>query len=151
MKRILILLFFPALLFSQEQITDDTGVSWHTDYSKALALSKKNNKNILVYFTGSDWCAPCKKLKEDLFVTSEFKSLSTDYILVYVDIPRNKDLISSEQYAQNKALLPKLNKKGVFPLFVVVDSKEKLLDDLSGYSMNGEIKYHLELLKKNRS
>lgn len=151
MKRILILLFIPGLLFSQEYKTDSPELAWHTDYNQALAISKKKNKNLLVYFTGSDWCAPCKKLKEDLFVDAEFKTLSANYILVYVDLPRNKDLISAEQYAQNKALLPKLNRKGVFPFFVVVDPKEKLLDDLSGYSMNGDITYHLELLKKNRS
>lgn len=125
-------------------------VSWNLDYNTALNKAQSNQKNILVYFTGSDWCAPCKKLKKDLLTTDEFKSLSSQYNLVYVDIPRNQDLISAEQYQKNKALMEQLNKRKVFPLLVVVDPKGEILDDHSGYSMTGHIQYHLEFLRKNR-
>lgn len=148
MKKLLFLVLFPCLVFSQENLGEK--IDWLTNFEEALEVSKKENKNLLVYFTGSDWCAPCKKLKSDLFSTTEFQTLSKDYVLVYIDIPRNTELLSKGQLAHNKALLPKLNKKGVFPLMVIVDSKEKALDNISGYSMNGEISYHLNLLKKYR-
>lgn len=151
MKVLFTLLLLPSLLLSQENFTGHGKANWYTDFDKALAISKQEKKNLLVYFTGSDWCAPCKKLKTDLFETNEFEELSKEYVLVYVDIPRNKDLLTESQLAHNKALLPKLNKKGVFPLLVVVNSKEKALDDISGYSMNGEISYHLDFLRKYRS
>ncbi|NKI32130.1 thioredoxin family protein [Croceivirga thetidis] len=125
-------------------------VSWNVDYSVALEESQSNQKNVLVYFTGSDWCAPCKKLKQDLFSTSEFKSLSKAYNLVYVDIPRNQDLITAEQYEKNKALMGELNKRKVFPLLVVVNPKGEIIDDYSGYSMNGHVQYHLDFLEKNK-
>lgn len=146
----LVLFFLPFLLGAQENTVEQADIQWFVNYTEAITESKKKNKNILVYFTGSDWCAPCKKLKQDLFLTEEFKTLSEDYVLLYIDIPMNKKLLSSEQMAHNKALLPKLNKKGVFPLLKILDGDEKELDELSGYSMNGEISYHLELLKKNK-
>lgn len=127
-----------------------TAVNWQTDYNKVLKTAKKQKKNVLVYFTGSDWCPPCKMLKKDLFETEAFNELSSDYVLLYVDIPRNKDLLSPEVYTQNKSLLSKYNKKGVFPLLVVLSDNGVLLDDYSGYSMNGEIQYHLDFLKKNK-
>jgi len=125
-------------------------IDWQTDYKTVLKKAKKDKKNVLVYFTGSDWCPPCKMLKKDLFETNDFKELSNNYVLLYVDIPRNKDILSPEQYSKNKALLPKYNKKGVFPLMAVLSPNGVLLDDYSGYSMNGEVQYHLDFLKKNK-
>lgn len=147
MKTLIVLLSFITL---SNTYFMDNSVSWQTDYDKAIKLSKSNKKNVLVYFTGSDWCAPCKQLKKDLFETQEFEKLSEEYVLLYVDIPRNHDLISSNQMTHNKNLLKKLNKKGVFPLLVVVDDKGKIKDEYSGYSMNGEIGYHLDFLKRNQ-
>ncbi len=151
MKRYLLLfLLLPLIGFSQSDQISVADISWHLNYDKALKESKKENKNILVYFTGSDWCAPCKKLKSDFFETEDFKIASEDYILLYVDIPMNKDLLTSDQLAHNKALLPRLNKKNVFPLFTIVDPKEQQLDKMSGYNMTGEIRYHLEFMEKNK-
>lgn len=122
---------------------------WLTDYDTAISKAKKQKKNVLVYFTGSDWCPPCKMLKTDFFDTNEFQELSDNYILLYVDVPRNKDLLSEKQLVQNKELLTKLNKRKVFPLLKVLDSKGKVIDEVSGYSMNGVIDSHINLLKKN--
>lgn len=126
----------------------DKDTKWLTDFEKALKVAKKDHKNVLVYFTGSDWCPPCKMLKTDLFDSAEFKALSKDYVLLYVDMPRNRDLLSPEQRQHNKDLLKKYNKKGVFPLLKIVNAKGKALDEYSGYSMNGEIRYHLDLLNR---
>ena len=126
------------------------GTDWGTNYDKAMEAAKKENKNVLVYFTGSDWCHPCKMLKKDLFSTSDFKTMASDYILLYIDLPRNKKLLTPEQLQHNKKLLPKLNKRGIFPLFKILDSQGDELDEHSGYSMNGEISKHLALLDKYR-
>lgn len=62
-------------------------------------------------------------LKTDFFNTNEFQELSDNYVLLYVDVTRNKDLLSDKQLIQNKKLLTKLNKIKVFPLLKVLDSK----------------------------
>ena len=58
-----------------------------------------------------------------MFDTNEFQELSDNYILLYVDLTRKKDLLSDKQLIQNKELLTKLNKRKVFPLLKVLDSK----------------------------
>ncbi len=147
----LIILFSLLFAFTAENFTyTEKTQSWYTDYNEAIVTAKKGQKNVLVYFTGSDWCGPCKMLKKDLFETEDFKRLSKEYVLLKVDIPRNKDLLTAEQFAHNKKLLAKLNKKGVFPLFVALSPRGVLLDEYSGYSMNGDVRYHLEFLNKNK-
>lgn len=150
MKTVLYIFTFFFLLPNVSETKKIGTIDWQTDYKTVLKQAKKDKKNVLVYFTGSDWCPPCKMLKKDLFETSDFKELSNEYVLLYVDIPRNKDILSPEQYSKNKALLPKYNKKGVFPLMAVLSPNGVLLDDYSGYSMNGEVQYHLDFLKKNK-
>ncbi|WP_116772229.1 thioredoxin family protein [Maribacter litoralis] len=150
MKYLFLLFMIPFLATAQAEITTVNDSKWITNYETAISKAKKQKKNVLVYFTGSDWCPPCKMLKTDLFDTNEFQELSDNYILLYIDVPRNKDLLSAKQLAHNKDLLTKLNKKKVFPLFKVLDYKGKELDALSGYSMNGVIDSHLRLLEKNK-
>ena len=148
MNKVLILFLLPIFLSAQADFEVVKDSKWLTDYDKALKVAEKEDKNVLVYFTGSDWCPPCKMLKTDLFDSAEFKVLSENYVLLYVDMPRNRDLLSPEQMSHNKDVMGKYNKKGVFPLLKIVNANGNALDEYSGYSMNGEIQYHLELLNK---
>jgi len=148
MKKALILFLLPIFLSAQANFEVVKDSKWLTDYDKAMKVAEKESKNVLLYFTGSDWCPPCKMLKTDLFDSAEFKALSEKYVLLYVDMPRNRDLLSTEQMAHNKEVMGKFNKKGVFPLLKILNTKGNALDEYSGYSMNGEIQYHLELLNR---
>ncbi len=148
MKKLFLLLVLPLLLSAQANTDVSSENDWQYNLEAAQKLAKTHDKNILIYFTGSDWCPPCKLLKKDLFDTTEFKETSENYILLYVDMPRNKSLLSSEQLKHNKEVLAAHNKKGVFPLLNVLNSNGKSLGDYSGYSMNGDIKHHLKLINK---
>jgi len=150
MKYFILLFMIPLFASAQADFNSVDDSKWLTNYDSAISKAKKQKKNVLVYFTGSDWCPPCKMLKTDLFDTNEFQELSNNYILLYIDVPRNRDLISEKQMVHNKELLTKLNKKKVFPMFKIIDAKGKELDKLSGYSMNGVIDSHLRLLEKNK-
>ncbi|WP_036153699.1 thioredoxin family protein [Maribacter forsetii] len=150
MKYLILLFMIPLFASAQADFNSVDDSKWLTNYDSAISKAKKQKKNVLVYFTGSDWCPPCKMLKTDLFDTNEFQQLSNNYILLYIDVPRNRDLISEKQMVHNKELLTKLNKKKVFPMFKIIDAKGNELDKLSGYSMNGVIDSHLRLLEKNK-
>ena len=145
MKKIWFLLFLPIFMNAQYELPE---TAWLTDYDAALQEARDKEKNLLVYFTGSDWCPPCKILKKDLFETEKFKELSADYVMLYVDLPRSRSAISSDQRLHNQKLLSKLNKKGVFPFIAILNENEKILDNLAGYNMNGNTKKHLKLIEK---
>ena len=66
-------------------------LNWQTDMSKATELSLKENKPLLLFFTGSDWCGWCIKLQKDVLKTTEFANWANEnVILVELDFPRSK-------------------------------------------------------------
>ena len=139
---------FPILLSAQGDVVTKEKTDWITNYDQAIKLAKKEKKNILMFFTGSDWCPPCIALKRDFLETSAFDVYANEYILLYIDIPRNKDLLTADQLKSNKELAAKYNKRGSVPMLKVVNKEGNELGEMSGYSMNGEIKYHTKFLEK---
>ena len=105
------------------------GQEWHTDLEVAKALAQEQNKEILLVFQGSDWCAPCIKLDREIWTSREFKSYSKDhYVLVKADFPRRKkNQLESEQQEKNNLLAEKFNPKGYFPLVIVMDKEGHVL------------------------
>lgn len=96
-KKLLTSLFAITLFASATQAGD-----WHTDIDSGLAQAKKENKAVMVEFTGSDWCPPCIKMNKKVFSKSEFtKEAEKNYVLVVIDIPR-KDKALTEK--NNKVL-----------------------------------------------
>lgn len=139
---------FPLLMSAQGDLIVKNESKWLTDYDVAVKKATKEEKNILVFFTGSDWCPPCIALKKDFFETTNFDNYSSDYILLYIDIPRNRDLLSADQLKHNKELAAKYNKRGSVPMLKVINENGNELGAMSGYSMNGEIQYHTKFLDK---
>ena len=149
MKKLIFILLLPLFLSAQAPLETAYLNDWQYNLDEAFKLAEKSNKNVLVYFTGSDWCPPCKMLKKDLFETIEFTDVSKNYVIVYVDMPRNQNLLTPEQMKHNKGVVATYNKKGVFPLLKILSNKGKTLDEYSGYAMNGDIRHHLRLLRKH--
>ncbi|WP_109301151.1 thioredoxin family protein [Aquimarina sp. AU474] len=140
-----LLLFLSNLVvFSQEQKDS----YWLYDFEQAKEISKEEDKPILMYFSGSDWCRPCMMLQEDVFDNYKFQKFKNAFVFLYIDIPRNTDLLSSDQKVQNFKLLSTYNKQKTFPLINIVNHKGKILDDISGYSSLRDTTYHFEMFEK---
>ena len=45
----------------------DNKLNWYDDVSKAIPVSIQENKPLLLFFTGSDWCGWCIRLKREVF------------------------------------------------------------------------------------
>jgi thioredoxin-related protein len=110
-------------------------LNWVPTYNEALKKSKTEKKPVLIYFTGSDWCGPCKILDDQLFHTDKFKSLSeNDLVLLEVDIPRRKDILDPEKMSENLYLKEKYKVKS-FPTLMVVNHRGKKIAEKKGYVM----------------
>lgn len=69
------------------------GLTWYTDITQAYEISKKTNKPVFAFFTGSDWCGWCHKLEKAVFVKDGFQSWAKkNVILLELDFPRKKQL-----------------------------------------------------------
>ena len=148
MHRYILLLF---LVLSSTVIAQDDSkqLDWLTNIDKAKKKSKSSKKPILVYFNGSDWCAPCIKLKEDFFESEEFKEKADQLILVMIDKPRRVDIISEKQMKYNNEIIAQYNKGKTFPRMIILNHKGKVLDEMSGYSYYGETSNHFAFINRN--
>lgn len=108
-------LFLFSLFFTgiAQTATNHSGsLTWHTDLTKARALSDSTHKPIFAFFTGSDWCGWCHKLQADVFAKEAFITWANEkVILLELDFPRRKQL-PAEQVQQNQALQQALQIRG---------------------------------------
>ena len=62
---------------------------WLTNIDQAIAQSMETEKPIMLFFTGSDWCGWCKKLKKAVFDTETFKKWAAKNVILFeLDYPR---------------------------------------------------------------
>jgi protein disulfide-isomerase len=111
-------------------------LEWHTDLVKAQAKAKAEKKQVLVNFTGSDWCGFCIKLQKEVFTTDEFKEFAgKNLVLVELDFPRKKEL-PADLKAANKKLQDQYQVKG-FPTLLLLDGDGKKVGQMVGYGGGG--------------
>ncbi|SDQ55449.1 Thioredoxin-like [Flagellimonas zhangzhouensis] len=112
-------------------------------FKVALAKANAEGKPIVLIFSGSDWCAPCIKLKKHIFDSEEFKTYAKEHYVMYVaDFPRKKaNQLPEEQMGINKTLAAKYNQKGYFPLVVVLDKDENVLGETGFVARTSPEKY----------
>lgn len=123
---------------------------WMTDMSVAMKRAQIEKKDLLLNFTGSDWCGPCIILKQQVFNHEAFtRAALEDFVLVELDFPHNKAQ-SPGHAAHNQHWA---NKLGVFTYPTIV-----LADDtgtpyaVTGFRPGGPDAYveHLQELRQRR-
>ena len=106
--------------------------TWLTDYEQAQKKAKEEKKLVLMDFTGSDWCPPCKLLHKNVFSKKEFLDFAKDHlVLMEIDFPNHKKQ-SKELEEANKKLAAQYNIEG-FPTIIVQDGEGKTLSKEVGY------------------
>jgi thioredoxin-related protein len=112
------------------------GPIWLTDMGQAKADAAKASKPILLNFSGSDWCAPCIKMKRDVFEQPAFADYANLHlVLVQADFPRTKKKqLAPELKASNEKLAEQYNPQGKFPFTLLLDADGKVLHSWDGYA-----------------
>ncbi|WP_281239599.1 thioredoxin family protein [Flavobacterium praedii] len=103
--------------------------NWNTNFEDAKAKAENENKNILLVFSGSDWCGPCIKLDKVVWQSPEFQAEADKSWVIYkADFPKKKaNQLSPELTESNNKLAEKYNKSGSFPLVLLLDKKGKVI------------------------
>lgn len=71
----------------------EEGLKWYVRLENAQAESKRTNKPIFAFFTGSDWCGWCKRLQATVFRKPTFAAWAKEnVVLLELDFPRRKQL-----------------------------------------------------------
>ena len=119
---------------------------WGNDLAAAKAQAAKNNKLVLVDFTGSTWCPPCMALRDNVLTQKAFLDFAERNLeLVFIDFPKNKPLDEKVELA-NRALAEKY-KIGSFPTVLVLDIDGTLVHREEGFGNKNAQAYTADLKK----
>ncbi len=131
-KALLLFLLLALPLFAGDSEKESL---WLTTLESAKEQLADSDKTILLYFSGSDWCRPCIQLKKKVLESEAFKSYAAENLaMVLLDFPaKKKNKLSDERTAYNEKLADRFNKKGAFPLVVLLNEDEEILTTFSGY------------------
>ncbi|WP_108868420.1 thioredoxin family protein [Aquimarina aquimarini] len=120
---------------------------WKYDFEEATTLAKEKDQNIVLLFTGSDWCPPCMRLEKYILSDKEFiEYAGKNFVWVKADFPkRRKNKLTAIQRSKNKALARKYNKRMSFPVILVLNNDGTVLG-ATGYRRNLDVKGYISLL-----
>ena len=106
---------------------------WTDNYAQAVETARAEKKDLLLDFTGSDWCGFCKLLDKEVFSTPQFAAWAKkNVILVQVDFPHQTPL-TDEVKKQNSGLAAKYPVNG-YPTIVIIKPNGKEIAKEVGYN-----------------
>ena len=110
-------------------LTAQSTQGWWTNFDEAKAAAAEQRSNILLIFTGSDWCKSCMRFKKKILNSAEFRDYSKDKLVVmYVDFPaRKKNKLPPTQTNHNEQLAEQFNRSGTFPNIFLMDAAGNIL------------------------
>lgn len=140
MKKIFLSLALITVILSgcKKSVTSDN-LDWETNLETALQKAQKENKTVLVNFTGSDWCIWCQRLNNEVFTQKEFEEFAKEnLILVKIDFPKNIEQ-SMETKMYNNQLAQRFGVEGFPTIFLLNKNGDVILQ--TGYQPGGPINY----------
>ncbi len=153
-KFFFLLITFSIFTINSVNAQDDDSkneLNWISNFETAKTIAKEENKPILIFFTGSDWCGICKMLDKDFLSSDKFKEIAKEKLVLYkADFPRRTDLVSEEQKTINIQLDNKYSKtrhKRAFPTLVFVNANGEELGYIESYNYIHDTTRHFGLLK----
>ncbi|MGA0058109.1 MAG: thioredoxin family protein [Planctomycetota bacterium] len=142
-----------ALLLSTLPLTaqDDGHAGWHADFDEAVEVAKAEGKDLLVDFTGSDWCGWCIRLNKEVFDHAEWlDEVKKDWVLVALDFPNAEEVKAKVPNPDRNRELQGKYKVAGFPTILLMDA-DGTVYGRTGYREGGPTPYleHMKELRKN--
>ncbi len=124
--------------------------AWTTDFEAAKKKAASTDKDLLLEFTGSDWCPPCKKLKKKVFESKVFKQRAPEhFVLVKLDFPRDKSDQPKEVTRQNERLRKRFD-ISAYPTILLADAQARPYAMKEGYGGTDAKPYTKELIQSRQ-
>lgn len=102
-----------------------------SDPQTAFKLSAQYDRDILLVFSGSDWCIPCIQFEKKVLSDTAFQNFAAKRLIVLkADFPQKRK-IPAELKSQYEALAEEYNPNGIFPYIVLMTPDKKLLANIS--------------------
>ena len=148
--------FPPPLCYSlyKHPINCEKGIEPLRDYEEAIQLAKKENKPVLIDFTG--WaCVNCRRMEENVWIDEAVTGLmKNEFIVVSLYVDERRKLPAAQQTTYNtntraeKRIITVGDKWATFqsenfnavsqPQYAIISPDEKVLTKTKGYTPNAD-------------
>lgn len=149
MKKLLALSALIAFTAAAAPLATTTPEGWLDDLAAAQKAAKESGKPIMAYFTGSDWCPYCKKMKKDVFDQEKFQDYARkNVVLLYIDNPKSG--LPQEKVDINRKLSNAYEVEG-YPTVMMLNADGKKNKGINSREVEGfvkELKTHVEKYRK---
>lgn len=116
-------------------------VKWYADFDEAQKVAVAEGKDLLVDFTGSDWCGWCIKLEEEVFGHAEWQEgVAANYVLVALDFPRSAEAKAKVPNPERNEELQQTYGVTGFPTIMLMTGEGELYGR-TGYQAGGPAAY----------
>ena len=122
---------------------------WIADMDAAKKQAAEQKKDLMIEFTGSDWCGFCIKMEQNAFGVPSFGDfLNKNFVLFKADFPSRKQ-IPEDIRKQNSQLSKKYAIPG-YPTVVIIspDGKELTRTGFIRGDVNDYLKHYQDILNK---
>lgn len=145
--------FLPVLCAIQVMCAFGLGMTcsaeevWLEDATAAIEKAAEEDKDLLLLYTGSDWCPPCMKLERNILSKEKFQTkISEHFVLVKFDFPSETQQ-DQKLVEQNQEWAKKYGIEG-YPTIYLVDQALKPYA-VAGYE-SSTVEDYLEMLEDAR-
>ena len=140
----------PALFLAATLSASD--LHWGTDLDAGRKQAAKAHKALVVFFTGSAWCPPCKVLHAELLPSKAFADFAQDKVLVMLDYPplsgRTDEKVKADPALGKLMKLKEEHKVPGFPTMLLVGPDGKERGRKSGFGKGQDPAAYLADLQK---
>lgn len=139
MKKVIVGLLVTVIVTSIAWSCCATELTWFTDLVKAQEKANRENKSVLLFFHGSDWCPTCHEMQKQVLDSPEFIAYASQaLVLMDVDFPEKVKQDEALQKA-NLALKNKFNVGDNFPSIVLLNESGETVFQEAGYWGGGPV------------
>ena len=120
-----------------DHVSKSVPKGWGEDFAAAKEEASQSGKLLLIAFSGSDWCGWCMKMDKEIYSDQKFiHGAKKNFVLVMIDNPRDKSILSKQAQKQNPGILAEYRISG-FPCTVIAKPSGEQIKRIGGYQQGG--------------
>ena len=120
-----------------EHVSKSVPKGWGEDFAAAKEEASQKGKLLLIAFSGSDWCGWCMKMAKEIYSDQRFiHGAKKNFVLVMIDNPRDKGILSKLAQKQNPGLVAEYRISG-YPCTVIAKPSGEAIRRIGGYQSGG--------------
>jgi thioredoxin-related protein len=125
------MLLIATIVWSATASADPAGLRWVRNLDDAKGLATAEHKDLLVVFTGLEWCGACIDLDREVLSRPEFAATEKHFVLVDIDLPSNREELG-ELLHKYKSWMKQFFIHG-FPTIMLADATARPYAYFTGY------------------